>query len=317
MGSSIQQRHMVRESRKIQSSLTTSQPQIHSFCLLGIQPASSPVWVPNVESGQSALPSHLPGPLLLWLGPQKGRLGPMLQFEERVPFTSHQAFSIPAKSMEILGSKISVDPTPPHYSHVGRDLPAAQCVPEAGGVFATPFLQMAVGGERPGEETEGGRASCEDWVSPDHSAPARATDATFWLVHIGTYSFPPHPLLTLTYPWVHTVQSKAIHIHWFSQDYRRGKLCRDLCPLYRWGDRGPEREGTWFPDRCRMLVLGVRPQTPASSHWTSHGSPHPAPHQEGCSIWWAQKRRQIYRAQGPTVGSEVEATNGGGQCLHR
>lgn len=136
---------------------------------------------------------------------------------------------------------------------------------------------MAVGGERPGEETEGGRAWCEDWVSPDHSAPARATDATFWLVHIGTYSFPPHPLLTPTYPWVHTVQSKAIHIHWFSQDHRRGKLCRDLCPLYRWGDRGPEREGAWFPDRCMMLVLGVRPQPPASSHWTSHGSPHPAP----------------------------------------
>ena len=58
----------------------------------------------------------------------------MLQFEEHVPFTSPQASSIPAKSMEILGSKISVDPTPPYYSRVGRDLPAAQCVPQRQGV---------------------------------------------------------------------------------------------------------------------------------------------------------------------------------------
>lgn len=91
-------------------------------------------------------------------------------------------------------------------------------------VFATTFLQKTVEGKKPGEETKGvgGRASCEDWVHPDHSAPAMATGAAFRFVYISTCSIPLHLFLTLTYPWVYTVQSSVIHIHWFSQDNTRG-----------------------------------------------------------------------------------------------
>ena len=75
--------------------------------------------------------------------------------------------SIPGKSVETLGSQRSIDFIPSYYLHGGRDLPTAQCIlPEAAVVFATNFLQKTVGGEKPGEETEGvgGRASCKDWM---------------------------------------------------------------------------------------------------------------------------------------------------------
>lgn len=109
-------------------------------------------------------------------------------------------------------------------------------------------------------------------------APSRAVATAFWLVHINTYgintwSIPPCFPLTSVRPCVHTIQSNAFHIHWLSQSLA---VPRDLCPLHRCGDQDPEREGTLFPDCCRVLVLGVCPQPLAGSHWTSHESPtHP------------------------------------------
>lgn len=126
------------------------------------------------------------------------------------------------------------------------------------------------------------KVSCEDCVSPGHSGPFQGHSNCLLAgahQHI-RHQHMEHPTLLSPYlsPARCTHHSEQCLSHPLAQPRLSKSLAvpRDLCPLHRCGDHDPEREGNWFPDCCRVLVLGVCPQLRVGCHWTSHESPtHP------------------------------------------
>lgn len=176
-------RHTVRESHKIKSSLTTSQPQIHSFCALSFHSASSLMWALKCGNLARDCPSTAipPPPALLWPG----------------------ASSIPGKSfLKTLGYQRPANPTP--ATQMGKSPASCTVCPRGRGCLGQNLpAESSKRREALGANGEWERASCESRISQ--------VTPPLWLVHVTAHSISPAPLTPA--PHAHIVQSTAIHIH--------------------------------------------------------------------------------------------------------